>query len=88
VQEMIVPEHTKVLGPLDFALLGSRPGQREPELKYTVLEETAGPTPTPDSNDAPLRLSSLDVYWVTGVRFDKIRGPIHRHKVEERERAR
>jgi hypothetical protein len=88
VQEMMVPERTWVLGPRNSLGLGSLLGEGEPEVEYTVFEETAGPTPAPDSNDAPLKLSSLDVYWVTGVRFDKVRGPIRRHKIEKTEPAR
>jgi hypothetical protein len=87
VQEMIVPERTRVLSPRNSLGLGSLLGEGEPEVEYTVFEETV-PTPAPDSNDAPLKLSSLDVYWVTGVRFDKVRGPIRRHKIEKTEPAR
>ena len=85
VQEMIVPERTKVWGPRNslFDLTGTL-RECDPAVDYTV-EEIAPSKPLQEPNDSPLRLSTLYVHYVTRVRFETISCPVSRHKSEKLE---
>jgi hypothetical protein len=60
-----------------------------PEAKYTVFEKVVGAAPLPDDpddqDDAPLKLSSLEVHHVRGIRIDSISSQVQRHRIEKGE---
>jgi RES domain len=62
-----------------WSALFSGPGHFDdaPNLKYSVT--VGSEAPSQEMNDAPLKLSSLEVHYVSGVRFDTLSSPVPRY---------
>jgi hypothetical protein len=92
VQALDIPEGTDISvsngGLSAFGLSGPDTDisvSHDPEVDYTVFEKMASAAPSPGSDDAPLKFSTLEVHHIRGVKFETVCKPVHRYPVPNRE---
>lgn len=100
VQAMKIPEGTEISVSDDSfglsrinAMMASfgLPLDDGPDAKYTVFEKLVSDLPLPDDpsdeDDAPLKLASLEVHHVRGIRIDSVSSQVQRHRIEKESRT-